>query len=69
MPKPLENFAFEVIVKRVTDKAILVDCDELEEYVWIPKSEILDPEPEDLSVGDQEEIEIPKWLAIEKGLI
>lgn len=53
-------------VRRETDKAILCVIDD--EKVWIPKSQI----GEDSAVtelGDSGELEIPEWLAIEKGLV
>ncbi len=43
----------EGVVKAVTKLAVLIDCGGDEE-VWIPRSQIL---------------EIPEWLAEEKGLI
>ena len=47
-----------------TDDAILVRCDEDADGVWLPKSQInYDGERGDESV----EIEIPDWLADEKG--
>ncbi len=55
----------EVIVKKTTPKALLVEIDG-EEY-WLPKSQLgkaTDVENE----GDIGTIEIPKWLAEEKGL-
>jgi hypothetical protein len=33
------------------------------EDFWVPKSQIKDPEVTTLEVGDEEEIEIPSWLA------
>ena len=45
-----------------TDLAILLDSDG--EEVWIPKSQIKDEYEEDGLLC----LEIPEWLAIEKGL-
>ncbi len=67
----------EGVVKRATDKAYLVDIDEIavdnypEEVhgveVWLPKSQ-LDCD-DDLCEGEILETEIPEWLAREKDLI
>lgn len=51
-------------LKAETDLAILVDVND--EKVWLPKSKI---EYDDFDIGEEIEIEIPEWLADEKGLI
>jgi hypothetical protein len=52
----------EVIAK--TDAAILITDGDME--TWIPLSQIFDPE--DYEEDNSYTIEIPEWLAIEKGL-
>lgn len=37
--------------------------------VWIPKSQIQDYSETEYEIGDDIEIEIPEWLAMEKDLI
>lgn len=51
-------------VKVSTDKALLCVVDG--EEVWIPRSQIVEGDLEDK--GDSGEIEIPEWLATEKGI-
>ena len=57
-------------VKVVTDLALLlVDGDDCEH--WMPKSK-MDPDgglDKDSEVGDEGELIIPEWLAVEKGLV
>ena len=36
---------------------------------WIPKSQIEDPDPSDLEVGQHVELLMAEWIAKEKGLI
>lgn len=38
------------------------------EHHWVPKSQVLDSE-DDLGVGVQTSIELPEWLAEEKGML
>lgn len=40
-----------------------------EDDVWLPKSQIEDYSEPEVKSGDTVEIEIPEWLAMEKGLI
>ena len=56
------------VVKHSTPKALLV-LDGDEEEHWIPKSQICDESDIDESAeaGDQGELTLPEWLAIEKG--
>ena len=65
----LELEIVELIVE--TDKAMLVKVatagDEPEE-VWIPMSQILDEE-RDTKTGQILMLEIPEWLAIQKGIV
>ena len=64
-----EPVEIEGIVKAVTDKAVLLTLDDDTEE-WIPKSQIedCDVDVDDLEKGDKIRIEIPAWLAEEKGL-
>jgi len=48
--------------------AILVDHG-AESDVWIPRSQIKDQTEHPFQEGDTLEIEIPEWLALEKGMI
>ena len=59
----------EVFVEIVheTPNALLVDAG-LGELVWIPKSVLLDLDPA-VTQGWKGELEIPEWLAAEKGLV
>lgn len=55
-------------IEAATEDAILLVIDE--EKVWIPRSQILDEEDDDFPVGEGSGwLEIPEWLALEKGLI
>ena len=58
----------EVDVKIIhkTENAILVTDDEVKE-VWLPKSQVTTHQNYD--IGDTLTIEIPEWVAEEKGLI
>jgi hypothetical protein len=58
-----------VYIKHETDLAILCGEDENDpKPVWVPKSQIIDS-TDDLNIGSDVEIEMPVWLAEEKGLI
>lgn len=65
-----ETATIEGTVERETDLAILIAIDgDLEHKEWIPKSQIeWESSGGIFKVGDSVEIEIPEWLAIEKGL-
>lgn len=55
-------------IVRETEKAWLV-TDGMEEYaIWIPKSQV-EFDKEDPEEGDTVLMTIPKWLAIDKGLV
>ena len=57
-----------VEIKRETAKALLVDDSSGE--VWIPKSQIgNDPDDYEDMIGETVTLEIPEWLAEEKGFI
>ena len=51
-----------------TEMAIKIEEGEVND-VWIPLSQIKDVDPDELEVGQSRTIEIPEWLAEEKGLI
>ena len=56
-----------VQIKAETDRALLVDAG-MQNDSWLPKSQILDYS-DDYQIGDNIEIEIAEWLAMEKDLI
>lgn len=56
-----------VTIKAATVKALLVEYGAGAD-AWIPKSQILDYS-DDYGLGDTIEIELPEWLALEKGMI
>lgn len=65
MEDEFESFVFEFVTE--TDGAILVE--DGDGKYWLPKSQIdYDSGPE-YEKGDEIEIDIPEWLAEEKGLI
>jgi len=55
----------DVLVKAKTTLAILVEIEDKEH--WIPKSQ-LGPYNEVTEEGDKGNLEIPEWLADEKGI-
>lgn len=61
-----ETFWFSGTVKHDTGKAVLL-TDGVEDY-WIPHSQIIDSD-DDLKPGETVEIEVPLWLAEEKGIV
>ena len=56
-----------VVVKRVTDKALLVNFGAPKDE-WVPKSQISDG-PDSAPGYGTTSIFIPEWLAIEKGMV
>ena len=56
-----------VTVKHETRAAILCEHG-MGKDQWVPKSQILDYS-DDYRIGDTIEIEVPEWLAIEKGMV
>lgn len=56
------TFAFEILHE--TDDAILVEKDP---DIWLPKSKI--EYDETASTGDTIDVEVPEWLAEDRGLI
>jgi len=66
---PKGNTAWITVILQVeTNMAWMVDAG-LDKHIWIPKSQILDYSEEEYTSGDCIEIELPEWLATEKGLI
>ncbi len=66
----MSSIEVAVIVKLVRPKSVLVSDTNVE--VFIPRSQILnmsDGEVDDLGAGEEIELEIPEWLAIEKELV
>ena len=55
-----------VIVRAVSEKAVLVDVDGLE--IWIPTSQLMAGTTV-AQVGDRGTLVIPYWLAVKKGLL
>lgn len=66
--RPERVHIFEVVILRVTEKAVKVRYGNLDEDVWLPKSQIREPDSEELEEGEAE-IKIPEWLALEKGFL
>ena len=57
------------ILKVIIDREKAFGCKEGEKkgLVWLPKSQILEPEVETIRQGDEIEMTVPEWLAREKG--
>lgn len=75
MSREQKTFTISDTVAAVTAKAILLkSCAEpsyaKHQQEWLAKSQIIecDCEIDDIEIGDEIEIEIPLWLAREKGL-
>ena len=62
-----DSFEVECVVKRRTEKAILIETEDGEDDLWIPKSQIEEWD-EEIPNKEIDSIVIPLWLAIEKGL-
>jgi hypothetical protein len=56
-------------VVKHSDKAILFTAVGIKDAFWIPKSQIDEPDEKFLTIGAEESITIPEWLAREKDLI
>ena len=54
-------------VRHITDRVVLIHDGAHE--AWIPRSQIEDPDPADMEIGQHIELLIPEWLATEKGLV
>ena len=75
MSREQKTFTVSDTVAAVGPKALLLKSGARPSYSkhdqqWIPKSQIIecDCEIDDIEIGDEIEIEIPLWLAREKGL-
>lgn len=67
MPQPTLLHTFRARVVTKTPRALLVNYHG--EEVWLPFSQIREPDVDELDPGDETEICIPAWLAKEKQLI
>ncbi len=63
-----EYVLVEAMVRVETPKAILIIEEETGEEFWLPKSQIQNCDEEDFGVGCVMELQLPLWLAEEKGL-
>lgn len=54
-------------IRRLSDKAVLIHDGTRE--AWIPKSQIEDPQPDELEIGEHVELLLPEWIAKDKGLL
>jgi len=61
---PARVLSLDLIVVRFTDRAVMVRAHELAEPVWLPLSQV----EVDASAGGVTVVELPEWLAVEKGL-
>lgn len=54
----------------MTDRAILIECDDYDDPIWIPKSQI-DNDASEVAPkkGDVGVLTISKWIAEQKGLV
>ena len=59
-------FLEDVTIKKVTDKAILIDWNE--EDVWIPLSQIASDDRDGLNEGTGYSFGITTWIAEQKGI-
>lgn len=67
-----DTFEIEVTVKRITEKAYLVELENpannnKTEEMWIPKSQVKDTDC--LAEGDEGTMELTMWIAKQKGLV
>lgn len=63
-----DSIEIAVIVQAVRPKAIQVT--DTVNTGWLPRSQIIEPDEDDideLGKGEEIELTIPEWLAIEKG--
>jgi hypothetical protein len=68
MRPPSREIEIAVVVKKCTDRAILVNFG-VKEEVWIPKSQVLDWCGSEEVDYNTTSIFIPEWLATEKGMV
>lgn len=57
----------ECTIEAILNSAILIN--DGVRSVWIPKSQIEDPDPSEMEIGGTCTLLIPEWLAMEKELI
>lgn len=61
-----EDVEIDVTIIATTPDALLVDDSDVQ--VWLPRSQILNYDS-DWSIDDIVKIEIPEWLATDRGLV
>lgn len=61
-----EPVEIDITILAETPDALLVDDSDVE--VWIPKSQISNYDS-DWAINDMVKIEIPEWLATDRGLV
>ncbi len=57
----------DCLIKRQTEKAILVAIPDMEDPVWIPQSQV-DDDSEVWKEGDEGDLVISEWIASQKGI-
>lgn len=67
----MKTDVYELLILRCTNKAFLAKEPEGKEEFWIPFSVAVDPEEKTIRecVGTDCEVELPDWIAQEKGLL
>jgi hypothetical protein len=68
MPNDLTATFEDAIVIRETEQAILVRAPEIDEDVWVPKSQI-DEDSEVFEMGTEGALIVARWLALKNGWI
>lgn len=58
----MSNTTIYVIILRQTQQAILVDDGDGATW-WIPKSQIIEPDVNELLTGEEQDITVPIWLS------
>jgi len=64
-----DKSSYALIWKRESDRAICVNAGTGEKDFWLPKSQIAYADHEEHGSGEVLDVEVPEWLAEEKGLI
>jgi hypothetical protein len=60
-------FLEDCTIKAMTEKAMLVECEQLDEPAWIPLSQVEDPDK--FEVGDKEiSVGVTEWWAKKNGI-
>jgi len=59
----------EIFCNVVEERDISICIDDGTKDVWLPKSQVIEYDPDVFDEGDDITITIPEWLAIEKGLV